>query len=302
MRLDRGDEAIAAGATELSLGYSLRSAKGEPQRGTRVDHVALVTAARCGPSCSLRVDCAGGSCECARVIPGPDLTASNSRATVTHSIPNGVLMSKTNEELQAANTELLANNSNLQSRLDAAEKDRDGHKSRADSAEGEVVSLRHQIEELEKRLDGDDRAELQSTIEGLNLQLGKERKAREDAESPERLREGVRARVSLEASALGALGEKDRARFDDKTDREVMTIVLQELQGTKVEDKKSDDYVRARYDAAVESYFRGKRALENFRRVADPEPSKRVDSLTPRQKMIKRNQNAWRKQPASAEA
>jgi hypothetical protein len=48
---------------QLSLGYALAEArpKGGLHRGTRVDHLALVPSSRCGPSCSVRLDC---SCGC----------------------------------------------------------------------------------------------------------------------------------------------------------------------------------------------------------------------------------------------
>lgn len=49
---------VRAGIKELSLGYRTNAVNGR-QTETRIDHVALVTNSRCGPSCSLRADCQG---------------------------------------------------------------------------------------------------------------------------------------------------------------------------------------------------------------------------------------------------
>lgn len=50
-------------ARELSLGYAV-DMEGEWQRNTRVDHLALVPAARCGSACSIRTDCGPTPCSC----------------------------------------------------------------------------------------------------------------------------------------------------------------------------------------------------------------------------------------------
>lgn len=47
---------IESGARELSLGYATRVDSDGYQRGTEVDHCAIVQAARCGSTCALRVD------------------------------------------------------------------------------------------------------------------------------------------------------------------------------------------------------------------------------------------------------
>lgn len=59
----RGVTAIQDGVHELSLGYTSRLDEEGNQRDIRVDHLALVPVARCGPTCSLRTDCAG-PCAC----------------------------------------------------------------------------------------------------------------------------------------------------------------------------------------------------------------------------------------------
>lgn len=55
---DAGIEALEGGLREISLGYSTAPDENGFQRDSRVDHMALVFASRCGPTCSIRVDCA----------------------------------------------------------------------------------------------------------------------------------------------------------------------------------------------------------------------------------------------------
>lgn len=50
---------------ELSLGYKVAVDALGNHNGTRVDHLALVPRARCGPTCSVRTDCAS-ACTCNR--------------------------------------------------------------------------------------------------------------------------------------------------------------------------------------------------------------------------------------------
>jgi len=54
---DRAIAAIAGGMHELSLGYTSRLDDKRYQRNIKIDHVALVPKARCGPTCALRADC-----------------------------------------------------------------------------------------------------------------------------------------------------------------------------------------------------------------------------------------------------
>lgn len=67
-------------ARELSLGYAV-DMEGEWQRNTRVDHLALVPAARCGSACSIRTDCGPTPCSCTtRSAPrGGNLLTSGTR-------------------------------------------------------------------------------------------------------------------------------------------------------------------------------------------------------------------------------
>lgn len=205
-----------------------------------------------------------------------------------------------------AYADALAQLSNLQSRFDVSEVERDEHKTRADKAEGEVDTLRERVTVLEAARADDKSEDLLLTIKGLNAQLEAEKSARMDAESPERLVEAVKARVALETSVLAVFGDNDRSRMDGSSDRAVMELVIHKLHNAKIDEDKSDDYVRARFDAAVEGFMCGAKALANIRQAATPDSNKpegeRVDARSARQKMVDRNRNAWQPKPADASA
>jgi hypothetical protein len=75
--------------------------------------------------------------------------------------------------------------------------------------------------------------------------------ARADA-AEQAIDERVRARVDLETVARPVLGAA--IRLDGLSDREVQLLVIEEVTGVVVPESKSNDYVTARYDAALERY------------------------------------------------
>jgi hypothetical protein len=61
--------AIEAGTKELSLGYETQVREDGYQHGSEADHLAVVSAARCGDACSLRTDArmdCSETCACSR--------------------------------------------------------------------------------------------------------------------------------------------------------------------------------------------------------------------------------------------
>jgi hypothetical protein len=197
------------------------------------------------------------------------------------------------EELKAQVAELTAQLAAMQASNDDLESRVKDANVRADKAEGELASTRHTIDELKaERADTADTAELKSKLAAMTALANKERKARQDAESPERLRQAVQKRVELEGKAVAVLG--DEARFDDMLDRAVMVQVIEKLQGAIITDAHSDDYVRARFDAATEGHARGTEALARQREAtALKKPTERTDAASARAAMIQRNQSAW---------
>jgi len=369
-----GDEAIKSGANQLSLGYQVESGRGEPHRGTTVDHVALVPFARCGPTCSIRTDnqcpCDNGAQACPCASPVPDLTLGKKRAIFNPSPDSGENMSDTdrtdkleseNKILQATITSLEAQRDQASARADSLQKQVDDLKERTDSEEVEtlnakVAELTEQVETEKARADAAEdpeqrrkdiaaRVKLETSALAALGETGRERfdgktdreimvevaekhgaridsdksddyvsarfdavveacdqaRADSDEDPDKQRREDVAARVKLETSALAALGETDRERFDGKTDREVMVDVIKSLNETEIDSDKSDDYVRARFDAAVERFHAGHKALANMRRNTDPNPGARSDATqTAREKMIEANRNAWKRPTAKA--
>jgi hypothetical protein len=201
------------------------------------------------------------------------------------------------EELKAELEAALAQNAALTAELEKLREDADEEKARADRAEGELATARHRMDELSKeRADAVEVDKLRKTIKGLTTQIQREKQARLDAESPERLRKAVQDRVTLEGKALAVLG--DQVRLDAMSDRQVMVAVIENLQGATITDKDSDDYVRARFDSATESYQRGSDALAKLREASEARVNERrherTDAASARQKMIDRNQNAWK--------
>ncbi len=193
----------------------------------------------------------------------------------------------------------------LKAELRAAVEDAGLHKARADKLEADLVAERqradrHQgaADELasrdatisQLRKDAAEQPRLENELKAMKAKL-EETKARLDkAESPERMRAAVKKRVAIEAAAATILDKA--ARVDGMSDREVMLAVL-ERTGRDIHEAKerSDEYIQARFDAAVEGYFAGEKALDRIRDRADREveTNKRTDAKSAREAMIRRN-------------
>ena len=107
-------------------------------------------------------------------------------------------------------------------RADSVEKDRDAHKTRADKAEAARDDLKEKFDAAEK--------------------------ARKDAVDATPAK--VRARVDLETKAGPIMG-KD-FKMDALEDRAIQVAVIKHVTGVEVAADRSNDYVAARFDAAVE--------------------------------------------------
>lgn len=177
-------------------------------------------------------------------------------------------------------------------------------KSRADAAEGRVAGLEQTIETMKK-----ERTDSPERIAELELDRDKHKERADAAEValsnvPKLVAEGVARRVKIEKGAIAVLGPKDEKgeprRFDDLSDREIMEHVVHQISGAELKDK-SLDYVSARFDACVESYEAGSRAISESARVLRIEQTRmqdaaRVDSSEKkRQDSIKNRQDAWKK-------
>lgn len=187
-------------------------------------------------------------------------------------------------------------------RADVLETELAETKKRADSAEGALDAERQKVSALEKQR-ADDAAEspakLKEQIRILSGKITRLEKERNDAQSPDRLRAAVKERVHLETNALIVLGG-ERSRFDEKSDRDLMCEVIEKLHGTQIPKERSDDYVRARFDAAIEGFKAGAAALERVRETSapdkeTPEDKERKDTRTAREKFLQEQNEAWKK-------
>lgn len=124
-------------------------------------------------------------------------------------------------------------------RADSAEKERDAQKARADAATAERDSHKERADKSDK--------------------------ARTDAESAQPAR--IKARVALEGGARSILDAEDCKDLDAKSDREIKLAVIKHVTDADCDvdakgTKRSDAYVDARYDAAVE---RASESSDTFR-------------------------------------
>lgn len=192
--------------------------------------------------------------------------------------------------LQAAAAEVAA----AQRRADAAETQLTEAKARADAAEGRVAGLEARIQQLEStRIDEGELTKYKNMVTAQTDKI-KTLEARCDAlAAPERLRKAVKERVAIEGAASIVLGA--HMVTDSMDDRTLMCAVIEKLNGTSVDTERSDDYVRARFDAAVEGFKScGDTLTKLAGLITQPTTEVRADSKSARQKMIDHNQNAWK--------
>jgi hypothetical protein len=108
----------------------------------------------------------------------------------------------------------------------------------------------------------------------------------------ESIREAAKARVALERAATKVVG--DEADFDGKTDREIQESVVKAVHKDADMTDKSDVYVQARFDAAIEVHQAHIDASANQRKVAGvkADASKNED---PRQKAMEDMKNQYKR-------
>lgn len=292
--------AMRGGKQELSVGYAVNydATPGvDPvhgkydgvQRNIRGDHLAVVDFGRAGRDARVRMDSsidkryeirADGTAH-AKSMPG-SLTPGNH----SHTLGDKHM---TLEEIQ----KLKEAAADAQNRADASEAKNRGLESqlreqtaRADAAEGKASAQAEHIVKLEAvRKDAEDVVVVKAQLASVTKQLTEQTQLRKDAESPERLAKAVKARVHIEGAARAILGDAFRA---DASDRDLMLVTVERVLGS-VDKERSDDYLRARFDGAVESWSAGERAIAQVRNQREVDVENRLDSRTARQKMIDRN-------------
>lgn len=148
------------------------------------------------------------------------------------------------------------------------------------------------MDELEAKLveAGKEKDQLLAKADGLASEIEKQKKVRTDS-APADLRKAVKDRIALEkvASAIGV------EKFDDLSDIELKKSVIKMDSPETNLDGKSDEYINARFDVAAEAITASDvKAKKIGEEINAGNRTEKLDAEDSRQKMIARQQNAWK--------
>jgi len=250
-----GIAAIRAGMDQLSAGYASGTDDAGFQRIFDADHMALVAAARCGPTCSLRVDM-HDACQC-----GCAMQDSNRNPATT---PKVTQMDPTQAE---ALRSLEAQRAEFETRANAAETSVSNEKLRADTAEGKIAVLEQEISDLKVKIAaGATAVETEAiTREKIRADAAEAKVIAFDKTYETRLRQ----RAALERKASVVLG--DDFRMDSLDDREIMATVVKKLDaGADVGSGVPDGVIVGRFLASTERHAASSRALARVAEISAP--------------------------------
>lgn len=142
-------------------------------------------------------------------------------------------------------------------------------------------------------------SEQQARADQAEENLAAEKQARADATTPDKIRDAVHARLSLERTAGPILG--DEVKVDGMTDAEIKRAVVLQLAAdktvaTKRLDAGDDAYLAARYDAALESYKPEPEVNQGLAGVKQAGSSPHTDAEdSARERMLQHNRDIGRK-------
>lgn len=279
-------KSVESGATvELSCGYTadVEDSPGEwrglrydgIQRNIRGNHVALVERGRAGPSCRLHLDASDAEQVSEITTPDGDATGNHRGAPQMKFKIDGIEY-EAGEALAQAIAKQEA--TTAKSIADAKTAGETAATKAREDAEASVKAAKTDADKERARADG------------LQAELEKEKKARADAENPERLRAAIRARVELERRASSVLGAE--TKLDTMDELAVQKAVVAKLQPDAKLDGQSPDYIKARFDVALEQHERTNPAA-SLRSPPPPASGERQDSAeAARQRMIAAS--AWK--------
>lgn len=280
---------MQSGKQEVSCGYTCDlemasgvTADGESydaiQRNIRGNHVAIVEAGRAGPQIRVRMDAAAelevGAPAPSNGIDRPTLQpapgAKKAQPTMSKIRIDGVDYDPSTEAfaqaMQKRDEKTAADIASMKAELAKATEKADKAEARADAAGEELAKAQEQIKEL-----------------------------------PTKLRADMAARAELDAKARAVLG-KD-AKLDSLTPAEVRRLVLSKLAPDVKLDGKSEAYVEARFDAAIETAEKTDGEWEREAAKLDTtkpgSESVKLDADAAKKKFVEASQAAWR-QPLSS--
>lgn len=300
-------------ARELSCGYTCDleerpgvTADGQAfdviQRNIRGNHLAIVPKGRAGPEARVRMD--ASSARMVSIQPEGGTSTGNSTPPADPPKPEATVPFPTR-------IDGISFDVGSQQAVEAIEKLEKKH---ADA----FVS-----KELESKKLIAERDTMQAKLDAASEELKKKDAAL--AEAPKKVRAELEARVALETKARAVLGSK--VKLDGLNTREVQLVVLEKLRPEfKADASKSDAYVEARFDDALEradadrddqanadedAITRAHRATADSEENEDsadedeePAADARADSkgskLSARERMIKYNRERWLKSQKTA--
>lgn len=274
-------EAARKGRVQLSVGYSCRidTSAGEwngqrydaIQRDIVVNHVALVDMARAGSDARLRLDSKDAiACDtqlseslskeivnmAKLVINGMTFEVADANAQAAYDGERAAFTKACDEKVSAA----ILRADNAEKLVEVRTKERDSAQGRLDAKEAE--------DKQPIRFDGQEI----TVVDAVD-------QAKFDAFAKPIIEARAQARASLLVEARKHLGTnerfdahkaKDGKEVPAKSDTEIKRLVVQKLDPSAKLDGKSDEYVQARYDAAIERAGQGARAIDNARTVTAP--------------------------------
>ncbi len=274
---------IEDGTNELSLGYRC-SLDGERfQRGIILDHLSVVSRARCGPVCALRTDalphipcaCVASSVPAATTLPmkvadvtvGMTISLDEKSQGILDSLSqiSAVPAGETSERSDCAcKNHAIVHNTGVPT-MDLAELTK-----KLDEALAEVATLKTEITDLKATaVKTDEASELTLNLTKADLKLATD-KAEKLAGDIETIKADAKAKVDAAESAradadLAAFSAAVDARVDlladaaavgiedpkSKTDREIKTAIVKKVINMDIEDKHTADYVNGMYAGAM---------------------------------------------------
>lgn len=258
------------------LPYDLR------QANIRYNHIALTPHGRAGPECSVpRMD--GLDADAAVMVtdsdtPGNQPTLPFQSETIMDAVIriDGIEYKTTEQAAQA-------------------------HRQFVERLDGEKTKLQTKVTDAEAALEKE-----KARADAAEEKAKKAEKERTDALKPEAVSKLVSDRVALEQTGLKVLGEKSEdgkeIKLDEMSDAEIKKAVIKKTAPDANLDEKTDEYISARYEHAVESLpadtDNRTDADLSRQRVRDAASNKGkedvIDADESRRKMIERQENAWK--------
>jgi hypothetical protein len=269
-----GRAAADGGVHELSLGYTCRTDETGFQRGTVVDHLAMVPAARCGPTCEFRPDAASHrDCESGSPVQG-DVQDCSCKIRAMRYVSLDTL---------GSSREATMDPQELQKQLDAANTARDAEKTRADEAQRAYQVAKERADRAELARADAERARVAAEVVATNAQAvlaaektradqatqalaaektradQAEAKARTDGAATFDARVNARSKLFDAANRILGAVDKDNKPVDRSAmnDRDIKIAIIRHVDGAGFDPTPHQAAQGAHFDAFVDGVFEG---------------------------------------------